>query len=509
MCPQETDTLADVATVDSGAGELEDSSAEDETVQQEAGTDADIGDDLEEPDQVDDEESSQRRTSREPRASLRTRVTKAIRQFEERAPTGRRRERVLFYLLRLSVQLIRQWARDRCPQQAASLAFQTMLSIVPAMAVGLAAMRVTGTIEAESSFIQFIADRYIPVAPDEIAATLRSYSENVTFESLGLVGLITVIFLSFIMFNSLEKVMNQIWRVEKRRSMAQKFVVFYATATIGPALISISYINAASVGLTQGFQGYILSFVISYVALFLANFFIPATPVRLKAALVGALVTTILFEAAKYGFNYYANFAFDRYAGIYGAVAAVPLFLIWIYWSWLILLLGTEVAHAAQNIRFLERIERRGRLSFEDSIISRVNGPVAARLMVAVSEVYLSGGKTIGRNALATRLDVDDDVLVRLTDRLMAHDLLLEVDGSSRGFLPARPPSEITLANVLNIFRGSDQRDLRGRRPQTQLDRVLANIEGQTAQIAGSLTIAELTESGGRAATAAKNQASR
>ncbi len=428
----------------------------------------------------------------EAKPSIRERVARTIRTFESKAAAGgRRRERAAWYVLRLSVQLIRQWARDRCPQQAASLAFQTMLSIVPALAVGLAAMRLTGTIDAESSFIKFIADRYIPVAPDEIAATLKTYSENVTFESLGLVGLITVIVLAFIMFNSLERVMNQIWRVEGRRGLAQKFVVFYATATIGPALIGVSYLNAASVGLTKGFSGVLFSFAITYVALFLANFFIPATRVRLKPALVGALVTTILFEAAKFGFHFYADYAFDRYAGIYGAVAAVPLFLIWIYWSWLMLLLGTEIAHAAQNIHLLERIDRRGQLSFEDAIIQHVTGPIAARLMVAVSEVYLAGKKTIGRNALAMRLDIDDDVLIRLVERLKQHDLILEVSGSDSGLLPARPPSEITLAEVLNIFRTSDA-DMPLRVADSKLDQVLADLDGDAAKRTENLTMADL-----------------
>lgn len=432
-------------------------------------------------------------TERRPR--IRSRVAEALRRFEARASrSGRRRERALWYLVRLGVQLIRQWARDRCPQQAASLAFQTILSVVPAMAVGLAALRATGNIDAESSFIQFISQMYIPVAPDEIAAQLSGWSENVTFESLGLIGLLTVVILAFIMVNSLERVMNHIWRVERRRSMAQKFVVFYATATIGPALIGISYYNAARAGLTKGTLGFLLSFVISLLALFLANYFIPAIRVRAKPALLGALVTTISFEAAKIGFNFYvAELAFERWAGIYGAVASVPLFLIWIYWSWLMLLLGVEVAHAAQNIHLLERIERRGQLSFENEILRRVNGPVAARLMVKVATAYQRGDKTVSSAALATELDLDHDVLVRLTDRLVERDLLLEVEGEHSGFLPARPPSEITLEDVLGAFRASDGEPTMGRR-STRLDELLASIDGEARRLARDTTIADLVE---------------
>lgn len=431
-------------------------------------------------------------------AGLRARFDAAIDRLEERAAEGgRRRERALWYAVRLSGQLFRQWARDRCPQQAASLAFQTILSLVPGLAVALAAMRATGNIDAESSFVQFLSEIYIPVDADVIALQLTRWSKNVTFESLGLIGLFTVVVLSFVMFNSLEKIMNHIWRVERRRRLPHKFVVFYATATIGPALVGVGHYNAARLGLTSGLVGAVLSFAVSFTALFLVNFFIPATRVRAKPALLGALVTTVLFEAAKAGFSYYvSSYGFERYAGIYGAVAIVPVFLIWIYWSWLILLLGAEVAHAAQNFQLLERVDRRSRLSFENEILSRVNGPVAARLMAAVCGAYLRGEKTLSRNVVATQLDLDDDVLVRLTDRLVAADLLLVVEGRSSGLIPARPPSEISLREVLTVFRSEDTTSAAVGRSGSFLDEILRKIEGETDRLAADLTMADLVGRG-------------
>jgi membrane protein len=440
------------------------------------------------------EGATEPRADGEKSAGIRARFEAAIDRLEERAAEGgRRRERALWYAVRLSAQLFRQWARDRCPQQAASLAFQTILSVVPALAVMLAAMRATGNIDAESSFIQFLSELYIPVDEKVIASQLSKWSENVTFESLGLVGLFTVVILAFIMFNSLEKIMNHIWRVERRRSLPQKFTVFYASATIGPAIIGVGHYNAARLGLTSGLVGAVLSFAVSYTALFLANFFIPAIKVRIKPALLGALVTTILFEAAKAGFSYYVSgYGFERYAGIYGAVAMVPLFLIWIYWSWLILLLGCEIAHAAQNIHLLERVDRRGRRSFENEILSRVTGPVAARLLAAVCEAYLNGEKTLSRNVVATRLDLDDDVLIRLIDRLVSADLLLVVEGRHSGLIPARPPSEITLREVLAIFRSEDTTSTAVGRGNTYLDEILRQIEGETDRLAADLTMSDL-----------------
>lgn len=428
--------------------------------------------------------------------NLRARLSAFLRSAESRASrSSRKRVRFSLYLVRLAVQVVRQWARDRCPQQAASLAFQTVLSVVPVLAVCLAAMRLTGLMEEESALVQFLSDRFIPVSSKDLASVLTGLSENITFESLGIIGLITTVTIAFVMWHSLDQIMNHIWRAERKRTIAQKFVVFYATFTIGPLLLGVSLYQAARFGLAEGGSGILLSIASSYLALFLANWFLPATRVRVGPAAIGAAVTTVLFELAKYVFTIYVTeFAFERYSGIYGALAVAPFWLIWIYWSWLMLLLGAEVAHAAQNIRLLEQSERRGTLSLENELLQRVNGPMAARVMVAVVEAYLGGAKVLSRQKIADRLDLSPDVVERITRRLKDADLLMEVEGEYIGFLPARPPSEISLAQVLAAFRGDD-RDGEGGR-QSPLTAVLADIELGTLMRTAQITLDQLADSG-------------
>jgi len=395
--------------------------------------------------------------------------------------------------VRLTAQVLRQWARDRCPQQAASLAFQTVLSVVPVLAVCLAALRVTGLMGAESALVDFLTDRFIPVSRAELARTLLQWSDNVTFKSLGLVGLITTVVIGYVMWSSLEQIMNHIWRVERRRSLAQRFAVFYATATIGPLLIGVSLYQAAQFGLAEGGPGLLIGMASSFLALLLANYFLPATAVRLGPAAIGACVTTVLFESAKYLFNLYVSeVAFERYSGVYGALAVAPICLIWIYWSWLMLLLGAEVAHAAQNIRLLERSERRGVLSLENELVTRVNGPMAARVMVAVAEAYLSGRKVLSRHTISDRFDLSPEVVERLARRLAAADLVIEVEGDHSGFVPARPPAEITVAHVLAAFRTGDRDRARG--GPSRLDSLLGEIEAGALARASQVTLDQLVD---------------
>jgi membrane protein len=227
--------------------------------------------------------------------------------------------------------------------------------------------------------------------------------------------------------------------------------------------------------------------------LFLANYFLPATKVRVGPALIGAAVTTVLFEVAKYAFTSYATgFAFQKYAGIYGTVAIVPMWLVWVYWSWLMLLLGVEVAHAAQNIAVLERMDRRGALSLENELVRRVTGVMAARVMVAISEGYINGEKVMSRSAIADRFDLSSGAVERLTQRLEDSDLLIEVEGQYTGFIPARPPAEITLAEVLATFRADDSEPLVPSASRTRLDSVLRDIDANTEAKTANLTLEDL-----------------
>jgi membrane protein len=407
----------------------------------------------------------------------------------------RKRIAIPVYALRVTIQVVRQWARDRCPQQAASLAFQTVLSIAPLLALALALLRATGNLDAESTLVQFVAETYIPMSHDEIASTLLRWSENITFETLGIAGLILTLGVAFIMFNTLERIMNDIWRTERRRTLAHKLVVFYAVATVLPLVAGTVLIQAQSTGVMGGFTGWALGFGVGWFGAFACIYILPKTDVHLRSAAAGAVVSALLFEIAKALFKVYASeIAFSKYTGIYGAVAIAPILLIWIYYSWLVLLLGCEVAYAAQHLQLLERGERPARMSLERELIQRVNGMTAARVMVAIAEAYLAGKKVLSRRAIGDRFDLSDEAVDRIATRLKERDLILEVSGDHVGLMPAAPPMEIRLSDILAAFRGEDVLDTQPHPRDTRLDRVLRDIETDTAQRTRDLYLDQLIE---------------
>lgn len=441
-----------------------------------------------------------------PLRRVRNRVVERVRDAEDRASQSeRKRVRASFYVWRICVLLVAQWRRDRCPQQAAGLSFQSVLSVVPALALAMAAFRATGAMEAESSLIKFLAREYLPLSPEEISDKLLSLSENITFESMGLVGLITTLLIAFFTFNSLEQSINHIWRVEKRRSLPRRLLVFYLTATIGSVLVGMSLYQAAEFGLSEGYSGIFLSVGIAFGALFLANYVLPATKVRLSAALIGAFITTLLSEVAKLGFTaYVTRFAMDKYSGVYGPMAAIPLALVWIYWSWLMLLFGVVVTHSVQNLRLLEGAKRRVYVDLGEELERSISGRSAARLMAVVARAHSEGVAGITRFRMSHDLGMSDDAVRLLTNRLLDAELL-EHDASTGMWNLARPADEIDVLEVFDAFMGtSGQESLHfasrtghsksSENKTRQADTILADLLDASRDAAEKYSIANLYE---------------
>ncbi len=405
---------------------------------------------------------------------------------------GRRLVSFPFFAARVLVQVVKQWVRDRCPQQAASLAFQTALSIVPVIAIALAVLRATGEFEAESSLVNFLAREVLPsTSRDEIAGYLLGFAGKMSIGTAGVAGVATTMVLAFVMYMAVEKIFNDIWRVERRRRIGQLFVTFYAMVTMVPALLGVSLYHATQIGLTEGALGWLAATGASFLALLLANKLLPATRVSWRAAAAGALFTALAFEGAKRAFQLYvANVAFQSYSGVYGPLALVPILLLWIYYSWLVVLLGAEIAHIVQNLHHLEGAERRDDARDQQH---KVNGLAGARFLCAIAERWRLEGRATPREDLAARFEVREEVAEQILRRLRESALVLEVDGDTTGYLPARPPDEVTLADVLAVFRGTDILVRPPGAAASRLDLVLSEIEEATRGRARTVTIAELT----------------
>jgi membrane protein len=253
--------------------------------------------------------------------------------------------------------VLRRWREDRCPQIAGALTYTTLLAIAPVFAVAVALLASTpflGDVMAKIKIFLLlnlapeIAQTIITVYMPQLARNAR----RLTWVGTGTV-LVVAVWLMLIMDRSL----NAIWRVRQSRPYWISIPAYMAVIVAGPILLGVgvtlsTYIMTLSNEVTR-MSGKMHALLLrgvpvatSALAFFLLYRIIPHRPVPWRHAALGGLVAGVLFESAKQVFAFYVQ-ASPTYNMVYGAFAAVPLFLVWIYLSWLVILFGAELTAAA------------------------------------------------------------------------------------------------------------------------------------------------------------------
>lgn len=254
----------------------------------------------------------------------------------------------------------RFYEEDRCMQIASSLTFTTLLSIVPIVTIALtviAAFPVFGSVTA--ALQTFILEYMVPDSVEVIATYTQQFTKNAA--KLTAVGIGFLVVTSIMMLLTIDRAFNDIWRVKRPRGIVQRVFVYWTLITIGPILIGASlsltsWLVGQAVGLVKGLPGAgvalltIVPIILTSTALCLLYMAMPNRRIRLRDAVVGGLLGGIVFEAMKRSFAFYIA-QFPNYTLVYGAFAAVPIFLLWIYVSWLVVIFGAVVVAALPEWR--------------------------------------------------------------------------------------------------------------------------------------------------------------
>ncbi|WP_456417978.1 virulence factor BrkB family protein [Thiolapillus sp.] len=249
-------------------------------------------------------------------------------------------------------------------ERAASLAYTTLLSLVPLMTVVLAILSAFPIAEKVSDMVQdFIFQNFMPASGEVVHQYLLEFSSKAS--RLSGVGFLALLVVAIMLMATIDKTFNAIWKVRRKRRALSKFLVYWAILSMGPVLVGASVLATSylislpmiSEATTSGMGRTLLEWVptlTSGVAFTLLYWLVPNRPVRFWHAMLGGAVAAVLFEFTKQGFAWYLT-TFPTYEAIYGALAAIPIFLLWIYLSWLVVLLGAEFTYGLGVYRQLVR----------------------------------------------------------------------------------------------------------------------------------------------------------
>ena len=249
--------------------------------------------------------------------------------------------------------LVYRFFEDRGVQTAGSLTFTTLLSLVPLITVALALATAFPVFrEATAALQAYVLENFLPEASGVKAMAAQINEFTAKAGQLTAIGLIFLTVTAIMLMLTIDESMNRVFRVHRPRPLAQKLLMYWGVLTLGPVLIGMSlslttFLVGASLGLMR--MGALaqdvlrlVPFLFTWAALTLIYLVVPNRRIVLWHALVGAFCAGVAFEATKRGFAIYLA-KFPTYTLIYGAFATLPIFLLWVYLSWLIVLIGATL----------------------------------------------------------------------------------------------------------------------------------------------------------------------
>jgi len=392
----------------------------------------------------------------------------------------------------------RGFVENRCPTRAAALSYTTLLALIPLLAVVLSVSK-NFLHNTSSDFVPKILDRMMvvvspqldlmdlppdvegpPLPPElreqegaepqaskpQVSAEARqqavhqvqAFIDRINAGALGTLGTILLIFVGIRLLMTVEQTFNDVWGVQRGRSLWRKIVYYWTTITLGPLLLLGALAVTGSVEFSQTvgklqFAPWITKlllnlapFVILWIGFALMYGLMPNTRVKFTAALVGGIVGGTLWQLNTLLSTLYIS-RVVTYSKIYGALGVVPILLLGLYFSWLIVLFGAQVSFVAQNWKVYfaqkksERVDQEGREL------------LACRVMLEVARCFASGLKPPTMDELAAKLNAPMQLLNQVAERLIAGGILAEIADEEGGLLPARSLDSVRVADVAHVMR--------------------------------------------------------
>jgi len=403
---------------------------------------------------------------------------------------------------RLLHNLVRDLAAGQLTLRAMSLVYTTLLSLVPLLAVSFSVLKAFGV---HNQLTPVLLNFLSPLGENGVELGLRivSFVENMKVGVLGSLGLAMLIYTVVSLVQKIEDAFNYIWRIDRPRRFVRRFSDYMSVILIGPVLIfSALGITAAVMGtdIVQRLVAFepigvlikIASALLPYVlvcgAFTFIYIFIPNTKVHFMPAFVGGLVAGVLWETSGWLFAAFVASS-SNYTAIYSGFAVVIIFMIWLYLSWLIMLMGAQIAYYYQHPTLLRSRQGEGPPSNE----ARERLAIMLMLLIGYNYYYNRGLWTLER--LAQEFAVAPLALQTMLGTLERRGFIAQSADDPPAYYPARDIETIRLRELLEAVRHADDResDGFGDRPEQQLvDEVMQRISGSIADALADQTVKDL-----------------
>jgi membrane protein len=403
--------------------------------------------------------------------------------------------------LRYPAALIRDWLRGEINTRAMSLAYTTLLSLVPLMVFSFAILKGLGA----RGDLRLILDEFFrPMggAATELTDSVLQFVANMRGELLGSIGLAFLVYTVIATIQKVEGSFNFVWRVARPRSFGRRFTEYLSVMIIGPILLAVAigllgsaehspfaqWLHAvAPLAVVLGVVGQIVPYAIVTVVFTVMYSFIPNTHVQFRAALIGGVTAGIIW--ALVGKVYTAVILYSsQMVAVYTGFAIVLTTLIWVYMSWLILLIGAQLAFYVQFPQYL----RHGQDAIELCDSDREQAGLS--IMYLIGRDYGTGKSFWTADRLAAELDIPGIALAPVLARLERGGLLLATEKEQ--FVPGREPAGILLTDILDAVRNLQVGRLSVEvRPVSAAVQVMSGVESAMRKQLGTQSLKDLIAS--------------
>jgi membrane protein len=370
--------------------------------------------------------------------------------------------------IRILLLVGKKFSRDRLAIRASALVYATLLAVVPLLAVMFALLKGFGVHNALQPFLEKLLAPLGEQAVRIIVPTVVDFVRNANVAALGAVGFLTFLLSSISIVNNMERSFNDVWRVKKtrgplRRSLDYLGVLVFApvltfvTLGITASLQNVSLVKTLSeIPVVEILANWAAPVVAAWIVFLFMFVFIPNTRVRFCSALYGAVAAGTLWQLMNFFFArvIVSSYQSGAKAALYASFAVVPLFLLWLYLSWTMVLLGTELSYVHQNLPGIAWRER-----FK-SVSPRLQERLDLRCLLQICWRFVRDEPPPTVSNLVQKLRIPRTVVETSLSHLMDLDLIHPVQGRRVSYTPAKSPDTMQVADIFRSLRTMGGEDI-------------------------------------------------